>query len=217
MNHFSYALIVAVALSGPAVGFAQFSGKLVYDNGTAREPRTIVYWQDGDRARVDRKEDRPVDTLLYDFSDGSMVRLSTELHGGIQSSLRGEMSILGLFMTDGPVITNNGQEQVNGYACTHYHIHTNCGSWDRDVWITKDLGIPSLMIFEAPHYLAPGHPFMKRLLAAGGAGVVVRMVPVDPRKPSLNLVSADRTAPDPATFRVPQGYKVVDMRKYEAP
>jgi hypothetical protein len=227
-------VFAAVLAVGALPAEAQFSGKLVYSNGLTDYPLTITYYQRGNLGRVDEQEinmgddnkpDRAhpqiADTLLYNFSAGTRTILRTSLQFAVTVLSASEDARLALPTDSNIVVVNKGKEKVNGYNCTHFHIGSTGRkirfSHDEDLWITKDLGIPGLMVFAKINYYTRDHIIMKKLLAAGGAGVLVQMMHTGTTRPGIRLVSADRNAPPPSAFQVPAGYKPLDATKVGIP
>src|ERR1700754_468206 len=78
---------------------------------------------------------------------------------------------------------------------------------DDDLWITRDLGVPGLLIVGNNNYYTSEHPLVKKLVAAGGMGVLVKRVTHNKGRLLLGLVQVDRNPPSAQAFQAPATYK----------
>jgi hypothetical protein len=112
-------------------------------------------------------------------------------------------------------IQNLGQEMVGNYHCTHF-VLTNSNSKyktiQKDVWITKDLGLGNFFYISPYLYYPKGSPPAQKMISAGADGVVVKWQIMDPvsKKPNICTLVSYQNKTLPATaFQVPAGYQTV--------
>jgi hypothetical protein len=119
-------------------------------------------------------------------------------------------------------IQNLGAETVNGYSCTHYVLARENGVAPKgsktEVWITPALGAPTIYVMGSYLYYTPGYPPFTKLLAAGGNGVVVKILSgFTGYMSTINLVSVDKTTPSSSFFKIPSYYRTLDNSNFTMP
>jgi len=230
MKSFLFVLTAWLAGAGPVA--AQFTGKLVYTNGDPDYPLTITFWQNknlgrvtqseieiGDDNKPDRAHPKISDTLAYDFAAGTVTGWQTKRQWAVTALSKHEMDVISSHITDGvATLTKVGVEKLNGYTCTHWHWTVRSKKpgfdHDEDLWITRDLGVPGLLILGNTAYYTAEHPLVKKLIAAGGMGVLVKRGNHKIGRTGYELKQVDLTPPPPQTFRAPASYERVDATKF---
>lgn len=223
-------ILGALLACGVWTAQAQFAGKLTYRIVNPTSTLTMVYYQNGNNARVDARSVsnsdttqvlNVQDTLLFDIAGLNTTHLQYQTGMAILAKntatlTKGALSGLGTQIG----IETAGAETVNGYACTHYVIQTQTGRLvsKRDVWITTALGSPGIQVMGGYLYYTPDVPQEGKLLAAGGAGVVVKAKVTAPGLSMvMNLIGVDTKRPDARLFAVPARYTLVDHSQMVMP
>jgi hypothetical protein len=209
---------------------AQFAGKLTYRIVYPSSTLTMVYYQNGNNARVEAHSfsnaDSTVitnvqDTLLFDIAGLNITHLQYQTGRAIIAKTaptlaKGAMAGLNTQVN----IQTIGAENVNGYACTHYVIATQTGQMlsKKDIWVTTSLGTPGIQVAGGYLYYTPDFPQEIKLLAAGGAGVVVKSsISAGKMTSEMNLIGVDTKPPSPRLFTVPGWYTVIDNTQMTMP
>ena len=234
---FTLCLFVEPVIAQPVIqsvtsAAASFSGKLEYTNGSRDYPLTVMYLQYKNLGRVTEQEvemgddNRPdparpkiADTLVYDFSAGTVTVFQTKREWAVTHGTKRDMEIISKYVTEGiATLTKIGVEKVNGYTCTHWRwtvqAKENSFSSDDDLWITRDLGVPGLLIVGNSNYYTSEHPLVKKLVAAGGMGVLVKRVTHNKGRLLLGLAQVDKNPRSAQAFLAPAIYKKVDMSQW---
>ena len=225
--------IILTGLLACALQFAhaQFGGKLTYQVINSSNTLTMIYYQNGNNARVDAwsvsKSDTTnvnhQDTLLFDIAGRKTTHLVYKTGMAVIMPNTAAMTLQAIAASGlQPKITVQtiGAETVNGYACTHYVIidQTYRYTSKRDVWVTTSLGTPGIQVMSGYLYYTPDYPQEVQLIAAGGAGVVVKsVVSVPGLTTTMNLVAVDPKTPPAALFNVPSYYVVSDRSNMTLP
>ena len=209
---------------------AQFAGKLTYRIVNPTSTLTMVYYQNGNNARVDAwsfsNADTTVitnvqDTLLFDIAGLNITHLQYQTGRAIIAKtaptlVKGTLGGMGTVIN----IQTIGAETVNGYACTHFVISTQTGqiTSKKDIWVTTSLGTPGIQVAGGYLYYTPDFPQEIKLLAAGGAGVVVKTsISTGKMSVVMNLIAVDTKPPSLRLFAVPARYTIVDNTQMTVP
>ena len=209
---------------------AQFAGKLTYRLVNPTSTLTMVYYQNGNNARVDAqsvsnsdttKVVNVQDTLLFDIAGRKMTHLQYKTGMAYITMNTAALAQQAMASTQSTVTVQTiGPETVNGYPCTHYVVEGKTGNYvsRREVWVTTALGTPGIQVAGGYLYWTPDFEQEIKLVAAGGAGVVVRSSVKAPGLSSvMDLVEVDTRAPNGRVFAVPAWYTVVDRSQMTVP
>jgi len=227
-------LIFLLLLAGSTLlASAQFTGKLVYEVTTSMNMNklTMVCYLDKSHARIeavsvplnagvpDPTNPHYQDTLLFDLTTGKQTTMQYKTHMAVITSYTSMILMeAGLYKEGDVTVENMGAENVNGYNCTHFVLTMTKTKSKRDFWITKDLGAASLIVAGSYLYYPPGHPFLQKLIDAGGAGVMVKAsTGARGFLSTLNLVSVDKKMPAATLFQVPSRYTTLDRSNMAIP
>jgi hypothetical protein len=218
MKKLTFLLILAASIRPAA---AQFTGTLVYSSTNGSFFLTTVH-EKGHQARIDCR----IYSLKAGVPDSStgqdQVPLIDDFSTNKQTKLLYKMQIANIGPFNDVWMQNRmkisaadvnvslvGTETVNGYSCKHFIITMKKSK--KEVWITQALGTSPVYILPAFLYCHPGSVYLQQLIAAGGAGIVVKAV-TGPA--TINLVSVDKTPPPSSLFTVPSGYSTRDVTAY---
>lgn len=225
-------LAIALACTGQLAS-AQFAGKLTYKLVNPNDILYMVYYQNGNNARVDArtvsKSDTTQvtstqDTLLFDIAGKKTTHLQYKTGNAYIMMNTASLTLQAMGGKGMPQqdlsVQTVGAETVNGYACTHYIVIGTIGHYTskRDVWVTTSLGTPGIQVAGGYLYWTPDFPQEIKLLAAGGAGVIVRSSIKSPGMSlTMDLIGVDTKKPDASLFKVPARYAVVDRSQMMVP
>jgi hypothetical protein len=211
---------------------AQFAGKLTYKIVYPTYTLAMTYWQNGNSAKVTAysvansdttKMTNTQDTLLFDIAGKTTTHMAYRT--GVAAIMPNigalaQQATAGSGLQQTTTVTNLGTETVNGYSCTHYLIASTTGHYTlkREVWVTTSLGTPGVQVIGGYLYYTADFPQAVKLLAAGGAGVVVKsLVNMPGLMTTMNLVGVDTNVPGASLFTVPGWYRVVDNSQMAMP
>ena len=224
-------ILAALLACGLFRAGAQFGGKLTYRIVNPTSTLTMVYYQNGNNARVDARSvsnadttlvTNVQDTLLFDIAARKTTHMQyrTGMAFITMNTATITQQALGSKLQSTINILTVGPETVNGYACTHYVIQVQTGhiASKRDVWITTGLGTPGIQVVGGYLYYTPEFQQEIQLVAAGGAGVVVKSQISSPGlQIVMNLIGVDTKTPNARLFTVPSWYAVVDRSNMVVP
>lgn len=209
---------------------AQFAGTLTYRIIHPTSTLTMVYYQNGNNARVDAqsvsntdttKVVNVQDTLLFDIAGRKMTHLQYKTGMAFITLNTAALAQQAMASTKSTVTVQTiGPETVNGYPCTHYVVEGKTGNYvsKREVWVTTALGTPGIQVAGGYLYWTPDFEQEIKLVAAGGAGVVVKSSVTAPGLSTImNLVGVDTKTPAASLFAVPSRYTVVDRSQWTVP
>jgi len=209
---------------------AQFAGKLTYRIVNPTSTLTMIYYQNGNNARVDAqsvsntdttKVVNVQDTLLFDIAGRKMTHLQYKTGMAYITQNTAALAQQAMASTQSTVtIQTVGPETVNGYSCTHYVVVGQTGHLvtKRDIWVTTALGTPGIQVAGGYLYWTPDFVQEIKLVAAGGAGVVVKSQVTGPGlSTTMNLIAVDTKTPGASVFAVPSWYTVVDRSQMTIP
>ncbi|HVU98654.1 MAG TPA: DUF4412 domain-containing protein [Puia sp.] len=223
-------LAALVSLFACRAAQAQFSGKLTYRIVNPTSTLTMVYYQNGNNARVDARSVSNTDTtqvvnvqdtLLFDLAAHKTTHLQYKTGMAYIMPNTGAMAQQVAAATNSTVTVQTiGAETVNGYACTHYQMLGKTGSYvsKREIWVTASLGTPGIQVAGGYLYWTPEFVQETKLLAAGGAGVVVKsLVNMPGLMTTMDLIAVDTNPPNGSLFAVPSRYTLVDRSQMTIP
>ena len=225
-------ILAAVLLACGVLGAdAQFAGKLTYSIVSKDHTLYMVYYQNGNNARVEARSlsnaDSSVlntqDTLLFDIAAKKTTHLVYKTGMAVimmNTATFAQQALVNSKSQSSVSVQTIGAETVNGYACTHYVIVGQTGKAisKRDVWVTTSLGTPGIQVVGSFLYYTPDFQQEQKLVAAGGAGVVVKTsISIPGFTTVMNLVSVDTKTPAARLFSVPSWYTVVDRSNMTVP
>jgi hypothetical protein len=225
----AFAGLLALACTAQTVS-AQFTGKLVYEvNSPATTKLTMIYYQNSSNAHIeafstpktnaagDLSNSQYQDTLLFNFGNRTLTHLQYKTGRAIITKYTFDMmSGSPLLQGGNTTLQTLGQETVNGYSCTHYVLTQQKSK--KDIWITGSLSAPTIYVMGSYLYYTPGYPTFAKILAAGGNGVVVRIVyGFAGFMSTINLVSVDQTPPSSSLFKIPSYYTTIDNSNFTMP
>jgi len=227
-----FLLVLLLAFAGQAAS-AQFAGKLTYKLVNPNDILYMVYYQNGNDARVDARTVSKADTtqvtstqdtLLFDIAGKKTTHLQYKSGNAYIMVNTATMTLQAMGGKGVPQqqlsVQTIGTETVDGYACTHYIVVGQIGSYTskREVWVTTSLGTPGIQVAGGYLYWTPDFPQEIKLLAAGGAGVIVRSKISSPGLTiQMDLIGVDTKTPDASLFKVPARYSIVDRTQMTMP
>jgi Domain of unknown function (DUF4412) len=197
---------------------AQFQGVLVYEavfvnkvvttfseNATMGRIDARTFKMKG--GVVDSSTGHNQNTLLYDFIANKQTQLLQKqmvasIGGYTDAFMQRQMH----FDVNTVTVAFVGPEKIGKYNCKHFTLTMD--KFNRDLWITQDLGIPKLYILPGFLYYTPGNAILPKIIAAGGSGVIVKAVagPV-----TSTLIGVQSGGPPASIFKVPPGYTIREM------
>jgi|GEM_PF-2090711 len=237
MKHPIMKLLLLLLLTGailtatPQVASAQFAGKLTYKLVNPNDILYMVYYQNGNNARVDARTVSKADTtqvtstqdtLLFDIAGKKTTHLQYKTGNAyiMVNTATMTLAMSGKVPQQQLSVQTVGPETVDGYACTHYTVIGQMGHYTskREVWVTTSLGTPGIQVAGGYLYWTPDFPQEIKLLAAGGTGVIVRSKISSPGLTiQMDLIGVDTKTPDAFLFKVPSRYSIVDRTQMTMP
>ncbi|MDP4254746.1 MAG: DUF4412 domain-containing protein [Bacteroidota bacterium] len=219
MKKLTFMVILAASIR-PAE--AQFTGTLVYQSTTSTNFRLTTVHEKGNQARIDCRiyslksgvpdssTGQDQDPLIDDFTANKETKLLYKQQVASIGPFTDVWSQKRLKISPAEIsVTLVGTETINGYSCKHFIINWKISK--KELWITQDLGTSPVYILPAFLYYHPGSVFLDKLIAAGGAGIVVKGV-TGPA--NIILAHVDKTSPPSSVFAIPSGYSTRDVTAF---
>jgi hypothetical protein len=178
--------------------FAQFTGVLNYEddysNDISKGKVVTTIYESKLKARIESRNTperngqpdmaaaKDQNIIFYDFDKQTVTRLNAKTNtvstiSLSQADIAGDMIKK---MGSEVSVQNLGPEKIGNYSCIHFIMKItnpkvktpNAG--EKDIWITKDLGISNVYYSGVYLYYPQGSFLAKKLLEAGATGIVVK-------------------------------------------
>lgn len=200
---------------------AQFEGSLNYEDdfSNAIEKGKIIttFYETKTKARIESKsipvKNGSPDTSaaksqnvhLFDFAAQKETTLLADRKMATVTGFTTALMEQATKLTDADItIQKLGVETVGQYSCTHFVIMVRKGK--HDVWITNKLGTSNIFYIGPYLYYPEGSLVAKKLIDAGGNGVVVKW---QVGNATGTLTGAQSKSVDPSLFQPPKDYTVL--------